>query len=191
MILWHQSDYVMQSGYRIRNQHAIHFLTFTVVEWIDVFTRPRYKNILLEALRFYRLKKGIRIYAFVIMSNHMHLIMDSPIVPLSDIIRDYKRWTSKRIIEAICQPGESRQGWLLEKFAEAGHANSNNLRFQVWQQRNHPEVLFSPKFIRQKIHYIHLNPVRAGLVVRPETYLYSSASNYAGLRGVMTVSIIR
>lgn len=101
---------------------------------------------------------------------------------LEDIIRDIKKFTSVKIVEAIRNnPHESRRELLVWLFERAGKQNSNNTNFQFWQQHNHPIELNTNKMIDQRLEYIHLNPVEAGIVLSPEDYLYSSAVNYAGL----------
>jgi putative transposase len=73
---------------------------------------------------------------------------------------------------------ESRKGWMFKIFLEQGEKNSRNKTYQFWRQDNQPQELYSPKFILQKITYIHNNPVEAGIVEKPEHYLYSSAKDY-------------
>lgn len=178
-------------GHKITNQNAMHFLTSTTVSWIDLFTRQRYRDIILESLSYCQKEKGLILHAYVIMSNHLHLIAraEEP-ARLSDILRDFKKFTANRIIKSIQEEPESRRDWLLHIMAQHARHNKNNTHFQLWQQDNHPKEMYSPGFIRQKLVYIHLNPVRAGWVERPEHYLYSSASNYILGRGLLDVTIL-
>jgi putative transposase len=164
------------------NDHEVYFVTFTVVEWADVFTRPSHANVLLEAFRYCQAEKGLVVFAYVIMSNHVHAILTSRHATntLSDIVRDFKKYTSKRIIEQIKTQPESRREWLLYLFAKAGKYNANNTEYQFWQQDNHPVVITSLKFARQKLDYTHLNPVRAGFVRTAAEWRYSSAAAYLG-----------
>ena len=114
------------------------------------------------------------------MSNHVHLIASSKDGKLSDILRDLKKYTSRQIIQAIdLNQSESRKEWMLSVFKGAGMLNQGNSAYQFWRQDNHPIELFSPWMTLQKINYIHYNPVRAGIVEKPEHYLYSSARDYA------------
>ena len=113
------------------------------------------------------------------MSNHLHLVASAQNKDLSDILRDFKKFTSKQIVKAIQDnKQESRREWMLQIFKQAGEANSRNSEFQFWQQDNQPKELYSPAFVFQKLNYIHNNPVEAGIVERPEEYLYSSARDY-------------
>ena len=168
-----------EGGYKIRNQAAIHFLTFAVVEWVDVFTRKSYVDILLDSLRFCQSSKGLLLHAWCIMSNHVHLIASARQANLSDVLGDFKRFTSKEIIKAIeANKTESRREWMLKLFSDAGVANSRNMNYQFWRQDNRPMELYSAAFVAQKRNYIHHNPVVAGIVEKPEHYLWSSAKAY-------------
>ena len=113
------------------------------------------------------------------MSNHLHLIVAAKENNLSDILRDFKKFTSKQIIKAIQNnEQESRREWMLEIFKKAGETNGRNSEYQFWRQDNQPKELYSPSFVFQKLNYIHNNPVEAGIVDKPEEYLYSSARDY-------------
>ena len=166
-------------GYKIRNQAAAHFITFAVVGWVDVFTRKDYRDIVLESIRHCQKEKGLLLHAWCIMSNHLHLIVAAKENNLSDILRDFKKFTSKQIIKAIQNnEQESRREWMLEIFKKAGETNGRNSEYQFWRQDNQPKELYSPSFVFQKLNYIHNNPVEAGIVDKPEEYLYSSARDY-------------
>ncbi|HVX26968.1 MAG TPA: transposase [Parafilimonas sp.] len=168
----------MADAYRIKDQYVAYFITLTVIDWVDVFTRKEYKDTLIESLKYCIQNKGLHVYEFVIMSNHLHAIISSDKLPLSDIIRDFKKFTAKQIIEQIINSNESRKEWLLKKFAFAGARNSNNKTYQFWQQDYHAVELSNEKMWRQRTDYIHNNPVRAGFVEHAEDYLYSSARFY-------------
>jgi REP element-mobilizing transposase RayT len=124
------------------------------------------------------------------MSNHIHLIAQSSNGKLSDTIRDIKKFTSKRIIETMQTIPESRSEWMLYLFSFNASQHSRNKTYQVWTHENHAVYLYGPEFIREKVDYLHNNPVRSGLVEKPEDYLYSSARYYAGLDCLLPVSDI-
>ena len=166
-------------GYKIRNSEGIHFITFSVVEWVDVFTRKEYCDILIESIKYCQMEKGLLLHAWCLMSNHIHLVISAVNNNPSDILRDFKKFTSKQIIKAIHENNhESRRTWMIRIFKEAGLQNSRNLNYQFWQQDNHTKELWSEKFTSQKLDYIHFNPVKAGIVDKEEAYLYSSARDY-------------
>ena len=105
---------MMGYEYRIKDQHGLYFITCTVHQWVDVFTRRIYVDILLDSLRFCQKEKGLEIYAWVVMTNHLHLVVSSKGDGLSNIIRDFKKFTSSRIFKEIEQnEKESRKRWLL------------------------------------------------------------------------------
>lgn len=181
----------MPTGYQISNQGAVYFLTIQVVFWIDLFTRQCYRDVIVESLRYCQKKKGLEIFAWVIMSNHIHMVVRSSIGDLSSTIRDFKKFTSKKIIESIDYEAESRSAWVLRLFAHAAKRQNKRGQYQVWTHDNHAIELISNKFIDQKINYIHMNPVKAGIVSCPEQYIYSSALNYNDENGLLEVIIVR
>ncbi len=169
----------MSSKYKPGDHAIAHFVTFTVVGWIDVFSREMYKEILINSLKFCIENKGLTLHTWVIMTNHVHLIISSKSNKIEHIIRDVKKFTSKQIINAIKEnPKESRAAWMLNIFGYTGRNNNNNKDFQFWLQNYHPIELYSNEMFRQKSAYLHENPVRAGLVWEPWHYKYSSAIDY-------------
>lgn len=177
----------MKEGYIIRDQEKPHFLTCTIIDWIDIFTRQTYRDTVTECLEFCIKNKGMILYGYVIMSNHLHLIIQSKDGKLSNLVRDFKKFTSKQILEKLQTEPESRKKWILERFAKATETHSRNKNFQVWQYGNHAEEIFSLKFLWDKLNYIHLNPVRAGIVSKSYQYIYSSASNYSDGKGIINI----
>ncbi len=173
----------MSRKYKIRNQDKLYFVTFTVINWLDVFIRKEYRDIFLDSIRYCQQNKGLEVCAYCIMSSHVHMIIGRNGEPsMEGIIRDIKKFTSVKIIEAIRNnPQESRRELLLWLFERAGTRNANNVTYQFWQQHNHPIELSTNEMIDQRLNYIHNNPVEAGIVLSGEDYLYSSAINYAGL----------
>ena len=102
-------------NYKIHDQDDLHYLTYATVGWVDVFTRPAYKDILVQSLRHCQEQKGLELFAWCIMCNHVHLIARAaPGHKLQDILRDHKKFTAKAVIKAIEEnPQESRREWLL------------------------------------------------------------------------------
>jgi REP element-mobilizing transposase RayT len=180
----------MTTGYKINDQGALYYGTFQIVNWLDLFTRKAYKDILIDSLKFCQENKGLEIYAYVIMSNHMHLLIRSEKEILSDTIRDFKSYTAKEFLKVIDSAEESRKEWMLNLFEFAAKRHKRNSKYQIWTHENHAELIYSNKFIDQKINYIHENPVRAGIVENAEDYVYSSAGIYAGQKGLLDVAIM-
>jgi len=180
----------MSTGYQINDQEGIYYLTFQVVDWIDIFTRQIYSDIIVESLKYAIENKGLEVFAFVIMSNHVHLIAQSSTGKLSDTIRDIKKYTSRKIIVTIQSVSESRKDWMLNQFSFNARQHAQNQSFQVWTHENHAVYLYGSKFIREKMEYLHNNPVRAGIVEKPEDYLYSSVRYYAELDCMLEITDI-
>lgn len=182
----------MSRNYKFHNPEGVYFVSFAVVEWLDVFTRNEYKNIILESLQYCQKEKGMEIFAWCIMTNHVHLIFRSIKGQKPEmLLGDFKRFTSKAIVQAIKDnPQESRKMWLLEQFLKAGAKSSNVDKYQFWRHDNKPIELWSNKVINEKISYIHNNPVEEGLVFYPEDYVYSSAKDYSGDKGILEDVIV-
>ena len=176
----------MSRNYKIHDQEDLHYLTYATVGWVDVFTRPSYKDILVESLRYCQQAKGLELFAWCIMSNHVHLIARArPGLKLQDILRDHKKFTAKAVVKAIEEnPQESRREWLL------AHLRNSEGGVQLWQHDLHPIWLRRTDIIQQKLRYIHRNPVEEGLVEEPHHYLYSSARDEAGLPGMLKLERI-
>ncbi len=173
------------SRYKFRNPIASYFITISVQQWVDLFSRPVYRHILLKNLRYCQNHKGLVIHAWVIMTNHLHLIVRSEgnhSLPL--IMRDFKKHCSKELYAEIAKhPKESRRTWLLSLLKQ-------EKGIRLWQFGNHPIELFNTQVAQQKLNYLHLNPVKAEIVEHPEEYLYSSARDYVGKPGLLEVEMI-
>jgi putative transposase len=182
----------MSTKYKFHDPDGCYFVTFAVVGWVDLFTRNVYKEILLESWRYCQQQKGLLIHAYVIMTNHVHMIISKNSDKLlEEIMRDMKKFTSSKLLEAIKKEPESRREWMLALFRQAGESNSNNKIFQLWQQDNHPIECGSPTILSQKMDYVHENPVRAGFVEKAEDWTYSSAAHYyCGKKSLIELSYV-
>lgn len=155
----------------------INFVTLTVIDWIDVFTRRVYSDFLIDCLNYCQNEKGLEIYAYVLMTNHLHMIVKASKAPITDVLRDFKTFTSKELFKMIKENRkESKKSWMLMAFRKNGRKNKLNHFHQFWQNGSHPVALYSNNVIQQKVDYIHLNPVKAGFVDEPSKYYYSSAN---------------
>lgn len=180
-------------GYQIKEQYAVHFITFAVVQWVDVFTRKQYADILVESLNYCQFHKGLKIHAWCIMPNHVHLILSTNgSNALSDVLRDLKKFSSRKIVEAIeADTRESRKRWMLWIFKSAGEKNKRNKDCQFWQQDNHPVECDTAEILQSKMIYLHENPVRAGIVRYEQDYVYSSGIDYyADGKGLIAIDYI-
>jgi putative transposase len=169
----------MGRKYKFHQHDKLYFVSFATVNWIDVFTRRIYCDIVVDSLKYCIGNKGLEVYAWCIMSSHVHLIISTESGNLSDIMRDLKRHTSKTILKAIEEnTQESRREWMLWMFKRAGAFNANNETYQFWQQNNHPIELSTNEMMQQRLDYLHNNPVESGAVDYPPNYFYSSAGDY-------------
>ena len=182
----------MSTKYRFSDNEIPHFVTLTLVEWIDLFSRERYKEIIIENLNYCIKNKGLKVYAYVIMPNHIHMIIKSVgKQSLSELIRDFKRYTAKVLYEKLKSDNkESRRSWLLRVIEEEAQKSSSNKKIKVWRHENHPVVLETNAMIDDRLNYIHANPVRSGICFRSADYKYSSACQYSGEVGLLEMVFI-
>ncbi|WP_218597968.1 transposase [Polaribacter sp. NJDZ03] len=169
----------MSRKYKFHNKSALYFVSFATVYWIEVFTRQVYFDVLAKSIDFCRAKKGMELYAYCFMPSHVHLLFRSSNEQPMELLRDFKKHTAKKIIEAIKNnPQESRKELLLWLFEKAGKEKANVTKYQFWQHHNKPIELWSEKVIKQKIDYIHNNPIELGFVTNSIDWKYSSARNF-------------
>lgn len=173
----------IMSELRKANTDETYFLTFTIEGWIDIFTRSCYCDIIIDSLIFSQKNKSLEIYAYVIMSNHVHLVVRRTEGLLSAWIHDFKSFTAKEILKEIANnKAESRKKWLIYMFKYFTNGLRQNKEHAVWQKTSRPVVLFNSYMMDQKVEYIHQNPVVAGIVTEAEYYTYSSANIFSRLK---------
>ena len=167
-------------------KNTSYFLTLTVVNWVDVFTRKNHKDAIIESLRYCIKHKGLNVYSYCLMTNHLHLIVNAnEPFQLKGIIRDFKKFSSKKIIQQIINEPESRKDWMLEQFSRAGQESQKHKNYKFWQAGNHAIELYSERFTWDKINYIHNNPVEEKFVTKSENWQYSSSSNYHEMESLL------
>ena len=164
----------MRSRYRIVDSEGVYFLTATVVEWIPALVGCDACDVIIDSLRYCRAHKGLRVYAYVIMDNHVHLVAEAP--DLVAIFQAFKAHTAKGLVRVAKTAGRT---WLLNQFEYFKKGYKGDSQHQVWQEGGHPQLIQGEDMLRQKIVYVHENPVRRGYVDAPEHWRYSSARNYA------------
>ena len=172
----------MKSRYKAFEEGAICFVTSSIVDWIPVFKSDKYYEILIEALS-HRQKSGqMKLYAYVLMDNHFHLILS--VEKISKFMKEFKSFTARGIIDLL---KENREIDKLEQLKAKKKSHKKDSEYQVWQEGFHPQQITSEEMYTQKIEYIHQNPVRSGLVDNPEDWKYSSASNYSTGEGLLKI----
>ncbi|MGM0587189.1 MAG: REP-associated tyrosine transposase [Bacteroidota bacterium] len=181
----------MSRNYKFWNQEYPFFISFSVINWIDLFTRRSYCEILLDSWKYCKRNKGLIIHAWCIMPSHVYMIISTNGPNLSGIVRDFKSITSKQLREEIAQNhSASRRRWMLWMMKQKGVTNGRNHDFQLWQHHNHPIQLDTGEKLEQRLWYLHLNPVKAGFVDEAEDWVMSSARDYAGSKGLLEISLL-
>jgi len=176
----------MSRKYKFTDCDKLHFVTFTVVNWIDLFIRNEYKDIVINSIKFCQQHKDLEVYAWCMMTSHIHLIVGTRGNHLSNIMRDLKRHSSEMLHQYIIKNNkESRKEWLLWMMERAGKKCNN--KFQLWQAESHPIELTTGQIAHQKLDYLHDNPLEAGFVTKAEEWLYSSAADYNGGKGLLEI----
>ncbi|MCY1302365.1 hypothetical protein D9M68_756180 [compost metagenome] len=171
-----------RSRYVITQPDRPHFLTCTVLEWLPVFTRPEAVQILIDCWRHQQEHQSLLLYGYVVLENHLHFVAQAP--DLAKCVSSFKSFTATSLIELLQARNASR---LLERLRFAKRAHKTDRVHQFWQEGTHAELVFSEAVLREKLDYIHRNPVKRGYVSEPEHWRYSSARNYAGMDGLIEV----
>jgi len=181
----------MSEKYKTTDKQGAYFVTFTIVDWVDVMQDDAYKMILINAIKYYQEKRGMVVYAYCIMKNHVHMIIQSNgMETVSEILRDLKKYSAKEIIKSLEIENSEYSKRYLKIFQEAGKNLKRIKNYKVWQDGNHPMILYSNKFTWQKLSYIHNNAVETGDVLHAHDYMFSSARNYAELNSLLDVVLI-
>ncbi|MBL7919652.1 MAG: transposase [Bacteroidia bacterium] len=181
----------MSTKYKAKDNDRAYFITITTVNWVDIFTRLNHKMTIVNSLNYCQQQKGLELYAYVLMPSHLHMMCRAKEgFELASIMRDFKKYTSKKILENIKEEPESRREWMLEMFSKACEHLKREQDYKVWQDGYHAEEISTNKFIYQKLNYIHDNPVKDKIVEKAEDYLFSSARNYAELDSFLEIELI-
>ena len=174
-----------RTRYRFSEPDRPYFLTCTVVEWLPVFTRRETVDILLDSWQYLRHHDSLKIYGYVVLENHLHAVAGAENLP--DVWRRFKSFTGRRPTELLTERGLEI---FLKRMRLARKADRNDRKYQFWQEGSHPQAIQDERMLRQKLDYIHLNPVKRGYVSAPEHWLWSSAAVYAGQEGIFEVDMI-
>ncbi|MEJ7780753.1 MAG: transposase [Daejeonella sp.] len=181
----------MSRSYKFQNPEGIYFVSFATVNWIDVFVRPIYNDIIVQNLIYCKNNLGLNLFCWCIMPSHVHLIFRALENNPSVLLGRFKEYTSKTLVKTIEQNiQESGRDWMLPMFRKAGAKSSNVQVNQFWQHDNHPIELWSPEVSDQKVEYVHNNPVVAGFVEEAWHWKYSSAVDYYGSKGLIEIEFL-
>jgi len=182
---------MLRSHNAYTEDHYAFFVTCSVVDWLPLFKSEPYRNITLDSLRYMISHKPTELNAYVLMPTHLHAILwPHRDARVGDILRDFKRFTSRTISRLAETLGETEYLQAFRRARQSGRAQDSS-QYQVWQEGFHPEAIYSVDFAKQKLEYIHNNPVRAGLVERPTEWPYSSARDYLlGEESVLPIKLL-
>jgi REP-associated tyrosine transposase len=172
-----------RSRYSFGEATTPHFLTCTVVGWLPVFTRPETVQILLDSWQFLQDQGRMTLLGYVVLENHVHFIASAENLPKE--VGDFKSFTARRIIDSLA---ERHVKTLLDGLEFHKVRHKSDRRFQLWQEGSHPKVNETEAMMRQKLEYIHDNPVNRGYVSDPTHWRYSSARNDAGIEALVSVT---
>ena len=173
----------MSEKYKMHDKEGIYFVTLTAVDWVDLFTRRELKLTIVDSIKYCQEHKGLIVYAWCLMHSHLHMIISAkqgndP----SAILRDMKKFTAAEIIKKINDEPESRREWMLHRFEFNAMFKKRIKKYKVWQDGNHPKQILTSGFMKEKLEYIHNNPVKAGIVTSPQSYVYSSANPFSAIK---------
>ncbi len=174
-----------RSRYRVMHGQYPHFLTATINNWLPIFTRPETMDIVLDSWRFLQQDSHFEIFGYVILENHLHLVARSR--DLGRDVQRFKSYTARELLSYLQAQGATRLLQML-KFFKRPHKTEST--YQVWEEGSHPQIIESETVLRQKLDYIHQNPVKRGYVDLAEHWRYSSARNYAGKEGLIEVCMV-
>jgi len=176
----------MTSKYPIVEPQGCYLLTLNTIDRVDIFIRPFFKQIIVESLNYFIEKKGLVVYGWCLMTNHLHLIVQPKDgFDLSTLIKDFKAFTAKIILEDLNTESEMRRTWIMKRIREAALFD----KLDLWENSDHPIQVNAEEreSITESLKQIHNNPVRNKIVASPQDYLHSSARNYAGLKGLVNI----
>ncbi|MEX0165071.1 transposase [Pseudomonas brassicacearum] len=171
-----------RSRYVITEPEKPHFLTCTLMEWLPLFIRPYLVDHLLGCWRYQQTHQNLQLFGYVVLENHLHFVAQAP--NLSTCLCQFKSFTARQIINDLQSKGAERA---LQRLRFSKRAHKQDRVYQLWQEGSHAEQVYSEAVMRQKLDYIHFNPVKRGYVELPEHWRYSSARNYAGMEGLIEI----
>ena len=171
-----------RTRYKVYEDWYPYFMTCTIVGWLPVFTRPQLVDIVFDSWRWLQQNRGLTLFGYVILENHLHFVAKCEAI--AEVVGDFKSFTARKIIDAVRTRGETL---LLKQLSWHKEAHKNDREYQVWQEGSHPQQIQHEDMMRQKLEYMHYNPVKRGYVDSPEHWRYSSARDYAGLPGLIPI----
>jgi REP element-mobilizing transposase RayT len=181
----------MSDKYKIFDGDEVYFVTFTIFEWIKVLSEDSYKYLVIDTIKYCQVNKGLIVYGYCIMPNHVHMIVQAVgKFTISEILRDLKKFTARSIVNQLEHDKPEGYMEVLKRFTEAAKPLKRITNYKVWQDGNMAKLVYSNKFLMEKLSYIHNNPVEYGLCSTPWEYKFSSASNYTEKESLIKVELL-
>ena len=174
-----------KSSHHTLNPDSPHYVTCAACKRRLLFADPQIVNILLNAIRYLQAENTLRVHGYVVMGTHLHMIVSGE--DISAAITSFKTFTARRIVEYL---QENRQSDMLREFFRAMREQGDSQRRQVWEPDFHPQEITGKDMLRQKLDYMHANPIRCGHVDKPTCWRNSSARNYAGMKGALEIEML-
>lgn len=171
-----------RSRYKIVEPAHPHFVTCTVLHWIPIFTRIETTNIIFESLKYLQKTDNLKIYAYVILENHLHLLVNSD--DLGKFMDSFKKYTARQIIDLL---KEKNVKTILDQLIFYKKAHKSDRTYQLWQEGIAPKLIQGNKMMNERINYIHQNPVKRGYVDEAKHWRYSSARDYEDGAGLIEI----
>ena len=171
-----------KTRYKIYEPTHPHFVTCTILHWLPIFTRKESVQIVIDCIEFLQGKDNLKVYSYVILENHLHMIVSSD--DLFKTMQSFKQFTAKKILEML-KSGNVKT--ILDQFMFYKKANHTEKTYQVWEEGFQPKLIHNDEMMIQKIQYIHQNPVKRGYVNEAEHWRYSSAGDYANEKGLVDI----
>ncbi|MDX9796537.1 MAG: transposase [Arcobacteraceae bacterium] len=171
-----------RSRYKIYESTYPHFITCTVLHWIPIFTRTESTDIIFDSLKFLQKSDNLKIYAYVILENHLHMIVSSD--DIAKTMAKFKSYTAKELIHLL---QKSNAQTILDQLAFYKKAHKIQTTYQVWQEGIQPKLIVDDKMMMDRINYIHNNPIKRGYVEKTKHWRYSSARDYEDIKGLIEV----
>jgi REP element-mobilizing transposase RayT len=159
-----------------------HFVTCTILHWLPIFTRQESVDIILNSLKFLQKQDSLRLHAYVILENHLHIVLRSD--DLRKSIELFKKFTAREILKLLRRENATT---ILDQLAFYKKAHRKEKSFQVWEEGYQPKLIQSETMLKMKIDYIHYNPVKRGYVDKAIHWHYSSARDYKGGYGLIEI----
>jgi REP element-mobilizing transposase RayT len=171
-----------RSRYKIYEPTHPHFVTCTILHWLPLFTRQESVAIIIDSIKFLQNKDNLKLYAYVILENHLHMLLSSD--DLHKSMQSFKQYTAKQLLELLKKENATT---LLDQLAFYKKAHHKEKSYQVWEEGCQPKLIQGEAMMKIKIDYIHQNPVKRGYVDEAKYWRYSSARDYDGISGLIEI----